>query len=240
MAARPAALFSGNWRGTVSPAIPHCALNNDEIASSLCIVAALVQISHSWAHEARPAFRKSRKPRRAVTGVLCARRARRDAIAVVLKFRMECATAREPVTQWLTTQCRTPGDRSRSGGLAGKSIEFAGLQATITDVLAHVQTRDGLDTTTLVRPSQARLVMATPRSWLEIASNYILHGIQHISFGVDHLLFVLGFGFDREAIAGCCLKTVTAFNRRTTALRSPSRRSVTPRRPWCRSMLLSP
>jgi hydrogenase/urease accessory protein HupE len=95
-------------------------------------------------------------------------------------------------------------------GLAGKSIEFAGLQATITDVLAHVQTRDGLDTTTLVRPSQARLVAATPRMWLEIASDYILHGIQHISFGVDHLLFVLGLVLivsDRWML----LKTVTAF-----------------------------
>jgi hypothetical protein len=28
------------------------------------------------------------------------------------------------------------------GGLAGKRIEFAGLQATITDVLVHLQTRE--------------------------------------------------------------------------------------------------
>jgi hydrogenase/urease accessory protein HupE len=105
---------------------------------------------------------------------------------------------------------RTPVIEAGARGLAGKSIEFAGLQATITDVLAHVQTRDGLDTTTLVRPSQARLVAATPRMWLEIASDYILHGIQHISFGVDHLLFVLGLVLivsDRWML----LKTVTAF-----------------------------
>ena len=40
------------------------------------------------------------------------------------------------------------------GGLGGKRIEFVGLQATITDVLVRVQTRDGALSTTLVHPSR--------------------------------------------------------------------------------------
>ena len=65
-------------------------------------------------------------------------------------------------------------------------------------MLAHVQTRDGQDTTTLVRSSQARFVVATPRSWLEIASDYILHGIQHIFVWHGPFAVRARVGFDRE------------------------------------------
>ena len=37
-------------------------------------------------------------------------------------------------------------------GLAGKRIEFPGLQATVTDVLVRVQMLDGTHSTSLVRP----------------------------------------------------------------------------------------
>jgi hydrogenase/urease accessory protein HupE len=179
----------------------------------LCIIAALVAgISHTWAHEARPAFleiKETAPGRYSVlwrTPVLAGMR-----LPVVLKFPDGVRDTNEPVTQWLTDSViERRAIEAGADGLAGKSIEFAGLQATITDVLVHVQTRDGLDTTTLVRPSQARLVVATPRGWMEIASDYILHGIQHISFGVDHLLFVLGLVLivsDHWML----LKAVTAF-----------------------------
>jgi hypothetical protein len=45
-------------------------------------------------------------------------------------------------------------------GLAGKRIEFVGLQATITDVLVRVQLLDGTHTTTLVHPSHAGVEVA--------------------------------------------------------------------------------
>src|SRR6201993_5028839 len=179
----------------------------------LCIVAGLVAwISHTWAHEARPAFleiKETAPGRYSVlwrTPVLAGMR-----LPVVLKFPVGVRDTNEPVTQWLTDSVvERRVIEAGANGLAGKCIEFAGLQATITDVLTHVQTRDGLDITTLVRPSEARLVVATPRSWPEVAGDYILHGIQHISFGVDHLLFVLGLLLivaDRWML----LKTVTAF-----------------------------
>jgi hypothetical protein len=96
------------------------------------------------------------------------------------------------------------------GGLAGKRIDFIGLQGTITDVLVRVQMRDGSFSTTLVRPSQAWVEIGAARGMLAVASAYLLHGIEHISFGVDHLLFVLGLLLivkNRWTL----LKTVTAF-----------------------------
>jgi hydrogenase/urease accessory protein HupE len=76
------------------------------------------------------------------------------------------------------------------GGLAGKRIEFAGLQATITDVLARVELRDGAYSTTLVHPKQPWLEVEAARGPAAVAGAYLLHGVEHILFGYDHLLFV--------------------------------------------------
>ena len=78
------------------------------------------------------------------------------------------------------------------GGLAGKRIEFLGLQATITDALVRVQMLDGTRSTTLVHPSHPWVEIATSQGPLGVAGAYLLHGVEHILFGFDHLLFVLG------------------------------------------------
>jgi HupE / UreJ protein len=170
------------------------------------------QVPVAWAHESRPAYleiKETAPGRYAVlwrTPLLAGMR-----LPVVLKFPDEVRHVTEPaprelpdsrIERWLIEA----GD----SGLAGKRIEFVGLQATITDVLVRVQMRDGTDSTTLVRPAQAWVEIAVSRGLLAVVGAYLLHGIQHISFGVDHLLFVLGLLLivqDRWML----LKTVTAF-----------------------------
>lgn len=76
-------------------------------------------------------------------------------------------------------------------GLAGKRIEFVGLQATITDVLVRVQTFDGTTSTTLVHPSQPWVDIAVAPGPLAVAGAYLRLGVEHIWGGFDHLLFVL-------------------------------------------------
>ena len=61
----------------------------------------------------------------------------------------------------------------------------------MTDALVRVQMLDGSYSTTLVRPSKPWIEVATSRSSLEVATAYLMHGIEHILFGYDHLLFVL-------------------------------------------------
>ena len=78
------------------------------------------------------------------------------------------------------------------GGFAGKRIEFIGLQATITDVLVRVQMLDGMHATTLVRPSRPWIDIAASMGPWAVSGAYLSHGIEHILFGFDHLLFVLG------------------------------------------------
>jgi hydrogenase/urease accessory protein HupE len=96
------------------------------------------------------------------------------------------------------------------GGLAGKRIEFIGLQATITDVLVRVQMLDGMHATTLVRPSQPWIDIAASQGPWAVASVYLSHGIEHILFGFDHLLFVLGLILIVRSIR-MLLLTVTGF-----------------------------
>jgi hypothetical protein len=68
---------------------------------------------------------------------------------------------------------------------------------------------DGRSSTTLVKPSAPWVEIAAAGPLL-VARAYLVHGIQHIGFGVDHLLFVLGLLLivkDRWML----VKTVTAF-----------------------------
>ncbi|UCH74775.1 MAG: HupE/UreJ family protein [Rhodospirillales bacterium] len=77
------------------------------------------------------------------------------------------------------------------GGLVGGTIAIEGLPATQTDVLVRIVRDDGTEQTARLTPSATEFVIeATPRA-LDVASTYLVLGIEHILLGVDHLLFVL-------------------------------------------------
>jgi len=95
-------------------------------------------------------------------------------------------------------------------GLAGKRIEIAGLQLTITDALVRVELLDGRTVQAIARPSQPWVEIAATQSPWDVMGTYIVEGIRHILFGADHLLFVLGL----LLIVGSgwmLVKTITAF-----------------------------
>jgi hydrogenase/urease accessory protein HupE len=95
-------------------------------------------------------------------------------------------------------------------GLAGKQIDFPGLQMTITDVLVRVAQRDGTHWTALVKPGQPWIEMRERQGAFAIAGAYVSHGVQHILLGYDHLLFV--FALMLIVRKGWTLvKTITAF-----------------------------
>src|SRR5699024_1739551 len=74
-------------------------------------------------------------------------------------------------------------------GLAGKRIDFVGLQATITDILVRTAI-DGRTATTMVRPSRPWITIELERGTPAVAAAYLRHGVEHILFGIDHLLFI--------------------------------------------------
>jgi hydrogenase/urease accessory protein HupE len=172
----------------------------------------LVLVPVAGAHESRPAYLeiKETSPGRSAvlwrTPVLSGMR-----LPVVLKFPDDVRNITEPTLRELSDSLIEHRliDAGASG-LAGKRIEFVGLQATITDVLVRMQMRDDTDSTTLVRPSQAWVEIAVSRGLLAVAGAYFKLGVEHILFGVDHLLFILGLLFiarDRWML----VKTVSSF-----------------------------
>jgi hydrogenase/urease accessory protein HupE len=131
-------------------------------------------------------------------------------LPILLQLPKDAKNLNVPTVQELTDSLLERRSIEVSGGLAGKRIEFVGLQATIIDVLVRVQLLDGRSWSTIVRPSQAWIEITPAQGRLGVAGTYIVHGIRHILFGADHLLFVLGLLLivkDRWML----LKTVTAF-----------------------------
>ena len=81
--------------------------------------------------------------------------------------------------------------RAESGTIAGTRLDFVGLQGTITDVLVRVELGDGSSSTTLVRAARPWLEIPASTGVLAVMGAYVTHGVAHIVFGIDHLLFVL-------------------------------------------------
>jgi hydrogenase/urease accessory protein HupE len=132
-------------------------------------------------------------------------------LPVVLRFPDGFRDVTEPATQELSDSLieRHVFDVGAQS-LTGKRIEFVGLQATITDVLVRLQTLDGAHSTTLVQPSQPWVDIGGSQGPLSVARAYVVHGIEHILLGADHLLFVLGLVLlvkNRWML----IKTITAF-----------------------------
>jgi hydrogenase/urease accessory protein HupE len=167
-------------------------MNRARLAVAALLGALLIPRA-AGAHEVRPGFleiTETAPGRYAVvwrTPILSGMR-----LPVVLELPDGVRDLREPVVQELTDSLieRRFIDAS-DGGLTGKRIGFRGLQATITDVLVRVTLRDGGGSTTLVRPSRPWVEIGGAMRPLIVMRTYWTHGVEHILFGFDHLLFVL-------------------------------------------------
>jgi hypothetical protein len=98
----------------------------------------------AWAHESRPAYLEINETTPGRYAVLWrAPLLSGMRLPVVLKFPDEVRTVTEPALRELPDSLIERRLIDADGGLAGKRIEFVGLQATVTDVLVRVQLRDG-------------------------------------------------------------------------------------------------
>jgi hydrogenase/urease accessory protein HupE len=173
--------------------------------------ATLAFFNSASAHEARPAYMEVTEiaPHRYQvvwrTPLLSGMR-----LPVALRFSENIRNVTEPALRELSDSLIERRLIESDSGLTGTRIEIVGLQATITDVLMRVQLLDGTYSTTLVRPSKPWIEIATSRSSLEVATAYLVHGIEHILFGYDHLLFVLALILIVRSTR-MLLLTVTAF-----------------------------
>ena len=95
-------------------------------------------------------------------------------------------------------------------GITGESVEIAGLETLLTDVLVRVYYLDGQQETHLAQPNETSVVIGGPSGVGQRIAAYLRLGIEHIALGVDHLLFVLGLLLIVSSTA-TLVKTITAF-----------------------------
>jgi hydrogenase/urease accessory protein HupE len=79
----------------------------------------------------------------------------------------------------------------RSGGLTGQWVRIDGIASGVTDVIVRVERQDGTSQVERLLPARPEFLVAGPTSSAQVASSYLVLGIEHILGGVDHLLFVL-------------------------------------------------
>lgn len=171
----------------------------------------LVDAAAVAAHETRPGFLELRETGPETFSFLWKRPAGGEVeiqIAPVIPEGCRLATSdRQPPSPGAVV---VRGTLSCAGGIAGKTIVIAGLEATITDVLVRVHHSDGRLESHLLRPATPSITLGGVTSAAERAVSYLQLGVQHILLGVDHLLFVLGLLLivsDRWML----LKTITSF-----------------------------
>ncbi len=132
-------------------------------------------------------------------------------LPVALRLPEALRDVREPALQQLSDSIvERRFVEAAPGSLTGARVEFPGLEATITDVLVRTELLNGSRSTTLVRPARPWLELSTSSGALAVFGGYLRHGVEHILFGFDHLLFVLALILivPRRRVL---LATVTAF-----------------------------
>lgn len=176
------------------------------------VVSVLCGAGSASAHEARPAYLEIKETTLGRYDILWRTPVTAGMrLPIALGFPGDIETVRGPVVEELAdslVERRTVDTHGK--GLAGRRIEFRGLQLTITDVLARVETSDGRKWTMIARGSQPWIEIAPSQTGWQVVGAYVVEGFRHILFGADHLLFVLGL----MLIIGSgwmLVKTITAF-----------------------------
>lgn len=177
------------------------------LAIALCAAVA----PRALAHETRPAYLEIKETSPEHYDILWRTPVNAGMrLPIVLQLPTDAKNLSAPTLQELTDSLVERRVIEIKGGLAGKRIEFVGLQGTITDVLVRVEMPDGRKSTTIIHPSQSWFEMVASQSRWAVAGAFIVQGVRHICLGADHLLFLLGLLLivkNRWVL----LKTVTAF-----------------------------
>ncbi len=182
-----------------------------EILLSLAILACVGFLPTVMAHETRPAYLEIKETSPNHYDILWRTPVNAGMrLPIVLQLPADAKNISAPTAQELTDSLVERRSIEVPGGLAGKRIDFVGLQGTITDVLVRVELLDGREATSIVHPSQSWFEMSASQSRWSVAGAFIVQGIRHISLGADHLLFLLGLLLIVKN-RWMLLKTVTAF-----------------------------
>jgi hydrogenase/urease accessory protein HupE len=156
------------------------------------VIATLAPVAAS-AHEVRPAYLSVQEVAPNEFSVLFKTPMQGDArlaLSALFSGRIETVT---PMVSHPTGDAMVQTWRMRTlEPLAGQNVLIDGLQSTMTDALVHVVFANGNSWTARLTPSEPSAVIPASQSAWAVFATYVRHGIEHIAFGFDHLLFVSG------------------------------------------------
>lgn len=177
----------------------------------LALLVQMFQLTAASAHELRPAFLNLRQTAANQYSVLWKVPALGDLrLGLYVRLPLACEPKAEPLKSITGRAFTERWDVVCDEGLRGQTISIDGLRSTLTDVLARIEYRDGTTEIARITPESPLYIVAGNQTKLEVASTYFQLGIEHILWGLDHLLFVFALVLlihDRWML----VKTITAF-----------------------------
>ena len=175
------------------------------------VASALAIASAAWSHEIRPGYLELRESRDGSYELLRKKPAGGEVEIRIAPVIPEGCRLLTPDRQQINPGAVVVrGTLQCEGGIAGKTLRVAGLEATVTDVLIRIHHADGRVESHLLRPSSPATTLGAITTAGVRALAYLRLGVEHILLGVDHLLFVLGLLLivsDRRML----VKTITSF-----------------------------
>ena len=96
------------------------------------------------------------------------------------------------------------------GEFGGSRLLIYNLEKTLIDVIVRVEFINGESQMLLLQPSSASAVIPPSRSSFQVLKTFGILGVEHIIFGWDHLLFVLGLLLLIQS-PKVLIQTITAF-----------------------------
>ena len=159
----------------------------------LAVLAWLVLAAPAMAHEVRPALLQIVERSGGAYEVSWKQQVVGDMAVRLVPHLSGGAIDRPPDGQTVTVSYLIKTWRVAKGRpLDGQTVTIEGLAQSVTDVLVRVQTADGREVNSVVRPAapSLRLALSGPQGLAVPA--YLRLGVEHILTGPDHLAFVLG------------------------------------------------
>ncbi|MBA1345425.1 HupE/UreJ family protein [Rhizobium sp. WYCCWR 11146] len=166
------------------------------LSSQICrcvsaLVIALLTVASAHSHEVRPAYLSVEEKMPGEFSVLFKTPMQGDArlaLAALFSGRVEALT---PVVSRQTGDAMVQTWHMRTvEPLSGQNVLIDGLQNSMTDALVHVMLANGNTWTTRLTPNEPSAAIPAAQSRWTVFAVYVRHGIEHIAFGFDHLLFV--------------------------------------------------